>query len=558
MSTTIPPSCRHNELWGKKAPSRLHPLQRSRKCFHSEPSLVDCGTESSVEPELSFLPEEDLPLMSHDPLHSSLSLFPLDPSLPVDKHEHIRNFLASLPPVVIDDDQGIGDIPYTSESGSGYSTPNLSPTDNDHFDIRVQKLLSRKGRSDSVGSNTHTSAEAKREAAKDKEIKSEGEVTCNTHTEASPTSEHGVIEERLSDAEIKQPVVNQIPFTIKTIGRDSVSVPGSVEPSSLSPNPSSNISVGSQSPQMEEVDFENPTLFRLGSPEPEMGSETTPEAAGTIQSTQIQSVPERVKEIEKLSSLTDLSPGVKTEATNVVMPLIISRDSSVYSQLSACDQELVQLEVAEPSPPHHITTRHESLSPSPPTRRLTEHVRHSSLVNLPSSNKPSVKCDSEDVLGSSLRGAVRARILDIEEKKGQDVELRKSSISDASARSSSPTGLKSEQLPRRPASVAVDDPSGKPCMSHDIQNHAHQYRRRESTPPAVFSAWSTWISHQDLPPPPVQDLKRKFEDSYSEGSKPKIGGVLRRSQSLRNVDPPRRISRGPRTSSPEQSRRHGN
>ncbi len=555
MSESLPHPCRHNELWGKKAPSRLHPLQRSRKYFHSEPSLQDCGTESSVEPELSFLPEEEIPWISHDPLHSSLSLFPLDPSIPIDKHEHIRNYLASLPPVVIDDDQGIGDIPYTSESGSGYSTPNLSPTDNDHFDLRVQKLLSRRERrSDSVGSNTRTSAEAEREAEKDEEIKSEGEVTCNVHTEAPPTQAHALLEAKLSDAEVKQPVVIQIPFTIKTIGRNSVSVPGSVEPSSLSPNPSSNVSLGSQSSQMEQVDFESP-IFRLGSAEPEVESELTPEAAGTIESPLIQSVPERVKEIEKLNSLSDLNPGVKMEATKVNISLVMSRESSVHSQLSSCDQELVQLEVTEASPPHLITTRHESLSPSPPTRRPTEHVRHSSLVNLPSSNKQSIKCDSEDLLGCSLHGAVRARILDIEEKKGQDVELRKNSISDVSARSSSPTGLKSEQLPRRPASVAVDDPSGKPCLSHDIQSHTHMPRRRESTPPAVFSAWSTWISQQDLPPPPVQDLKRKFE---YEGIKLKVGGALRRSQSLRNVDPPRRIPRGPSTSSPEHSGRHEN
>ncbi len=525
---------RHNELWGKKAPSRQHPLEMSRKLFHSEPSLQDCGVESSTEPELSFLPEEDAPFASYDPLHTSLSQFPPDTAFPIDKQEHIRNFLASLPPpvaVVVDDDQGIGDVPYTSESGSGYSTPNLSPTDDEHFNLKVQKL-SRRAQSDSMMGTRGTD----KEVENNKEIKLEGEESSNVCMDAPPPLKHFPLEAKVSDPEIRVSTIDQIPFTIKTIGRESVSVPCSVEPSSLSPNPSSNRSICSQPPKMEEVDFEQ-LVFRLGSAEPEVIAEET-----TEQSPQIQSVPERVKEIEKLRDSN-------LEISKMIVPAsIISRNSSVHSQLSSCDPELVQLEGAmttESSLPPLPGTRHESLSPSPPTKRITEHVRHSSFP----SNEEAVKYDSEDGgLGPALHGAVRARILNIEEKKEQDsVTCKNTSNSDVSMRSTSPpTRLKSEQLPR-PASVAVDDLTAKPHPSPEANDHTH-LPRRESTPPAVFSAWSNMISEKESPPLPVQDLKRKFEDSRSEG------GALRRSQSLRTVDPPRRISRGPRTSSPEQKR----
>ncbi len=530
---------RHNELWGKKAPSRQHPLEISRKRFHSEPSLQDYGAECSAEPELSFLLEEDTPLASHDPLHASLSPFPPGTSAPIDKQEHIRNFLASLPPLtVVDDDQGIGDVPYTSESGSGYSTPNLSPTDDERFNLRMQKFLSRRARSDSVGAHA-----TDKDVENSKETKSEGDETSNMLTETTPPLKHAPLEEKLSDVEIRVPTVDQIPFTIKTIGRDSVSVPCSIEPSSLSPNPSSNHSICSQPPKMEEVDFGQP-IFRLGSAEPDIVAEET-----TEQSPQIQSVPERVKEIEKLNSKSESN---LNETAKINVPTsMMSRNSSVHSQLSSCDQELVGLEstMTDSSLPL-LATRHESLSPSPPTKRLTEHVRHSSFP----SNEAAMKCESEDAIGPVLQGAVRARILNIEEKKAHDSSTTKNtSNSDVSMRSTSPpTRLKSELSPR-PASVAVDDLVAKPRPSPEALHQTH-LSRRESTPPAVFSAWSNWIPKKELPPPPVQDLKRKFEDSHSECTKAKVGGSLRRTQSLRTVDPPRRIPRGPRTSSPEQRR----
>ena len=220
-----------------------------------------------------------------------------------------------------------------------------------------------------------------------------------------------------------------------------------------------------------------------------------------------------------------------------------------------------------PSPPRPTSTRHESLSPSPPSKRpATEHVRHASLCTLPSTQPPlpelSSKCESEDMLGPSLHGAVRARVLDIEEKGRDPVTVRKQSCasekSDVSIRSSSPTGGKSDlQLTQRPASVS-DEPT---AVEHTISSELPQdttvisadvtarLTRRESTPPAVFSAWRDWISREDVPPLPVQDLKQRFE--YSDDNV-KVGGALRRSQSLRTMEKPRQVTGRASTSSPEQ------
>ena len=569
----------------------------SRKLFHSEPNLPDYQEHPlrTAEPELSFLPEEGPDEQVVKEAQSLHSLFPKDHSVPIDKHQNIRNFLASLPPapVTIDDDQGVGgDIPYTSESGSGYSTPNLSPTDDEHFNLRYQKLLSKKTRSLSMAAGLEMGE--KSVAGGEAEIKSEGEVTCNVVTQDPPqTEEEGegqtTAEPESCDAELKScdvekrhpvAVVNQISFIIKNIEVESVSVPGSVEPSSLSPNPSSNVSLNSQPLMDEESGNTKQATFRLGSEEPDgvmsplpqeaAGTVMSPlpqEAAGTVESPQIHSVPERVKEIEKLNSKSDSNLG-KPESSKVMIPLIMSRNSSVHSALSSCDQELTQLEQTTPSsPPRPTSIRHVSLSPSPPSaKRLAEHVRHSSLSTLVTVHNPlpelSSKCDSEDILSSSLRGAVRSRVLDIEEK-GRDpvaVVVSKQSCvsekSDSSVRSLSPTStarIKSDKpLTERPASADFDELSAVKSISSPPQDNPPpkaRMTRRESTPPAVFSAWRPLLPTEDVPPPQVDLLKRKYEDLEVEA---KVGRGLRRSQSLRSVRKPSQRTGRASTSSPEQ------
>lgn len=141
------------------APSRPHPLCLYRARSHSEPNIPEllnnatAAEQAEHEPELSFLDEGDT-----SPLHASSSHldqvnkrlnipFHLQPSnlsrFPphaIDKNENIRNFLASLPNISVEDDPGLGDNVCTSESGSGFSSPVSSPTDEDHLPSRYNKL----------------------------------------------------------------------------------------------------------------------------------------------------------------------------------------------------------------------------------------------------------------------------------------------------------------------------------------------------------------------------------------------------------------------------------
>ncbi len=146
---------RHNELWGKQAPPRPLPLHRSRS--RSEPNLPDLANRSSGEgePELSFL-EEGETLNSPHLLPTSSSHLDRDladqttatsssqicpPSLPIDKSQTILNFLASLPNIAVEDDQGLGEnMMCDSESGSGYSSPVSTPTDDNHLHGHCSKL----------------------------------------------------------------------------------------------------------------------------------------------------------------------------------------------------------------------------------------------------------------------------------------------------------------------------------------------------------------------------------------------------------------------------------
>lgn len=148
------PLPRHNELWGKMAPSRLHPLGLYRARSQSEPNIPELLNTAADEdePELSFLEEGGA--MNTELLHASsahldvenkrLNIpFPLLSRFPpqsIDKNENIRHFLASLPNITIEDDPGLGENVFTSDSGSGFSSPISSPTDDDHLPSRYNKL----------------------------------------------------------------------------------------------------------------------------------------------------------------------------------------------------------------------------------------------------------------------------------------------------------------------------------------------------------------------------------------------------------------------------------
>ena len=139
------------------APSRPHPLCLYRARSQSEPNIPAATEEDEREPELSFLDEGgpggnvDTSLLNASsnhldndnrriPLHlgqGSLSHFP---PRTIDKNQNIRNFLASLPNIMVEDDPGLGENVCTSESGSGFSSPISSPTDEDHLASRYNKL----------------------------------------------------------------------------------------------------------------------------------------------------------------------------------------------------------------------------------------------------------------------------------------------------------------------------------------------------------------------------------------------------------------------------------
>ena len=173
-------SFRHNELWGKQAPPRPLPLHRARS--QSEPNLLDLVNNSGNEgePELSFLQEHEhfeegevteapifhasssyLDQHSHpQPIHSTPLSF-----LSVDKTENIRNYLASMPNVAVEEDLGFGgeNNQCMSESGSGYSSPVSTPTDDERLHSRYSKLA--------------------KDIRRDSKMKSEGEVTVSVATD---------------------------------------------------------------------------------------------------------------------------------------------------------------------------------------------------------------------------------------------------------------------------------------------------------------------------------------------------------------------------------------
>lgn len=341
--------------------------------------------------------------------------------------------------------------------------------------------------------------------------------------------------------------------------------------------------------------------------------------------TQIPSVPDRVKEIEEMNvvhgnilegssynnaGLAHSPGGISTSITENSEDKrqndsststsddkqqsigTMSRSSSERS-LSSCShdielEELAHYSVTSGSPHFTRSTRHGSLSPNPPSLQMkivTEQTRCTSLMFLPHSEQEQQQHREGELndmnIASTLMGAVKARVQDIEEKnKDNSGSGRSKSTLEKGevARKISPPSilrplsnmvaggtnagegeaeiealvslrqhLTTSQV--RPSSeVLVKDDSSLPNVSQPRMG------RRESTPPALFSAWSQWMPADGIPTKPVQDLKQKFEDSTNESkafsrsteARPpvravdslKVGSNLRRSQSLKAVGSP--------------------
>lgn len=344
--------------------------------------------------------------------------------------------------------------------------------------------------------------------------------------------------------------------------------------------------------------------------------------------TQIPSVPDRVKEIEEMNVVhnsiqvgaSSNNTGPASSAGEISMSITphsedkqqsessasisddkqqsigsMSRTSSENS-LSSCSreielEELTQYSIASGSPHMVRSTRHESLSPSPPSlqmKMVTEQTRCSSLMSLPQSELEQHQQQGElDVtnLASSRMGAVKARVQDIEEKNkdsGESGRSKSTSERGEEVRKLTPPSVKT--VVQRPSlnvveAYTTDDDEGETEMEALVnirrRSAASQVRpasevlakddsslllsqprmgRRESTPPALFSAWSQWVPADGIPTKPVQDLKQKFEESTKEPkafsksteARPqaravdslRVGSNLRRSQSLKAVGSP--------------------
>ena len=594
----------------------------------------------------------------HAPFSSSSSHIPSH-SMPIDKTQNIRNFLASLPNVTVEDDQGLGDnIMCNSESGSGYSSPVSSPTDEDHLHSRYNKLAKEiKNESKSRSGQCEMEAEGEEDNVEEEDMPSqqnqfkeeEGSLSSSSSVgtderaatyvvnpespENSPTSSQrdysslNTREDALTaqTTERHQPVA-QIPVLHSmtkafSLPRDMECTAAAFSNYKRVPLPVSEDTQEDTASIEGESDLQNSKKSEVE--ETGVQSEANPTAkvdgldiqpqtavlggpldvTGPIKVPQIQSVPERIKEIEEMNSQKVSSKSNGVSADGSVPPQdkdskcdffipdegmksgnresatpSMTRTPSGHSicsstSLSGGEEELKQLTYK--SPPV-ITTRHGSLSPKPPPQESTEtHVRTASCSLLPLNPSPLQVSESPVIepipvtvnaeIGQLGTGAVKARVMDIEERNRDDKSSSADELSSVRRHSTPPfqtrpsssndmMGVESsryESKDLKRLAATQRRPSSDIVLEHTRSTNQHQ--RRETTPPALFSAWSKLITDVEDPPLPVQDLKKKFEDSDAVSIGSSVGSSssswwggkvknkisnLRRSQSLRDVESP--------------------
>ena len=674
---------RHNELWGKQAPSRPLPLPLPLYKSHSlsESNLPDMLNKKNLdnEPELSFLEERDgnpdnSQLLhvssnhldedskslgnSHSSHFSSLSCFPLQ-STSIDKTQNIKNFLASLPNVLVEDDQGLGEnMMCNSDSGSGYSSPVSTPTDDDHLHSRYSKHIKEirresKMTAEQIGEENKEGGvlEERTPNQDDEPIEpsEEKHLFLTLPKRSSPVYESEfsnpvfspIEEENQFDTqtsiqnESRQPVADipifqgiptifkstSLPQSIMIQYQDKeamLTIPSSIhqcedgEDGSVSVRtdqdlcketceitafePDNNEPEADNKPELEDssIDstrrsndhelFLSPTTERVSLSQ--RGKSHSVDVSGPIKLPQIQSVPERIKQIEEMNmqNLPPKSTSVPPGSCSIPLSEIkdkcdffipkdddakidgentsITRTSSGHSISSSGDEELKQIALMNKSL-HHTSTRHSSLSPNPSLQQLSTdtHFRPASCsypCSLPLLDSAGKSSGESSVPGASMElgqlgtGAVKARVHDIEERNRDE---KSNSSDELSGRKISPAF--------QPRSSSSGDVVVVPETSHGSKDFKYHRPRseivqpgphpsskiRESTPPAFLSAWNKLVD--DIPTLPVQDLKRKFEESYasSVGSsyttpKEKLGvktSKLRRSQSLKEVNSPSKM-----------------
>lgn len=321
----------------------------------------------------------------------------------------------------------------------------------------------------------------------------------------------------------------------------------------------------------------------------------THDISGPIKTAQISSVPERVKEIEEMNlqvaSTKEQVASPDQVDTHVDSASVNDKHSSNVSHASS-EESLPPLpchasgEADKPTSPKHSSlqdsqTRHASLSPKPPSSRpLPQHMPAQTSVSLPTSVSPpeydsgsSPHALSEEELASSLHGAVKAKIQDIEGKKSLKVGQRTQQES-LQQRGEAVVRRTSASTTKRPSSeiifhnpyigmVAVNNPSG-PSSENQISAPAPKKaetpkaRRKGSIcndlftgrggkggvpNEALYNAWAAILPNKHLPIDlsSVLELKQRFEVTESPRQTP---SNLRRSNSLRDtrlLSPPRRL-----------------
>ena len=342
------------------APSRPQPLNLYRVCSKSEPNIPDMLSREvdEEEPELTFLEEggDQENFVSGQEAKKNprflqiRNLSHFNPN--IDKTANIRHFLASLPNIAVEDDPGLGDNVCTSESGSGYSSPISSPTDDDHLsscyklarEIRREHksaVLQREeegggkegGRKEAVDGGLDDTKEQK---TRSKELPPNGSSAASATAAAKEQSslgeasssgggvvpESSVLEERCQPiADI--PIFHGIPKPLKStslplnlmshydqpgtedypIG-DSPANPDTVSESMFAEHGSTNVS-----------DLRSESMLSLS----EQSRPGQLDTSGPIELPQIHSVPERIKEIEEMNSLksSSKSPSIPPGETSV-------------------------------------------------------------------------------------------------------------------------------------------------------------------------------------------------------------------------------------------------
>lgn len=339
------------------------------------------------------------------------------------------------------------------------------------------------------------------------------------------------------------------------------------------------------------------------------------DVSGPIKTAQIFSVPERVKEIEEKGlNVTPTQPpqsaGENQTDLHSSPPAPHDNRLSITSSISGSSSEEsltppfadtpAATDGDKPSSSHNTSvTRHMSLSPKPSFSGSPAQLPAQTSVSLPSSvSPPDCECGSpppqavisQEELVSSLQGVVKAKVQDIEGKKGQQPQQS----GDKSAQASEPRSLNSvvkrasPSTIQRPSSeiiihnpyigvVEVNNPtdsasqgtsSTKGTECHRVQQRStassakrlsmkdNIFRRMDrrhtceflsSTERdsgsrihsgALINAWAGILPIKDLRAydlASVLELKQKFEVKKSPKEHRRFESILRRSRSLRDT-----------------------